>query len=103
MDVLKRVVAPIPAEAWKLIDEEEYGGNMKYVITGKGGQFLNALGSGLTLSLIVVYLHSVRGLPITTATRVCPSVSIADTSTRPASPPSNLSRPIRWAWAKSST
>ncbi len=27
----------------KLIDEEEYGGNMKYVITGKGGQFLNAL------------------------------------------------------------
>ena len=27
----------------KLIDEEEYGGNRKYVITGKGGQFLNAL------------------------------------------------------------
>ena len=27
----------------KLIDEEEYGGNMKYIITGKGGQFLNAL------------------------------------------------------------
>ncbi len=27
----------------KLIEEGEYGGNMKYVITGKGGQFLNAL------------------------------------------------------------
>lgn len=26
-----------------LIDEEEYGGNMKYVLTGKGGEFLNAL------------------------------------------------------------
>ena len=32
------------------------------------GQFLNALGSGLTLSLIVVYLHSVRGIPVSTAT-----------------------------------
>jgi predicted transcriptional regulator len=27
----------------RLIDEEEYGGNMKFIITGKGGQFLNAL------------------------------------------------------------
>ena len=27
----------------KLIDEQEYGGSMKYIITGKGGQFLNAL------------------------------------------------------------
>jgi len=32
------------------------------------GQFLNSLGSGLTLSLVVVYLHSVRGLPVATAT-----------------------------------
>lgn len=32
------------------------------------GQFLNALGNGLTLALIVVYLHSVRGLPISSAT-----------------------------------
>ncbi|MCW4049330.1 MAG: winged helix-turn-helix domain-containing protein [Candidatus Bathyarchaeota archaeon] len=27
----------------KLVEMEEYGGNMKYTITGKGGQFLNAL------------------------------------------------------------
>jgi MFS family permease len=32
------------------------------------GQFLNALGNGLTLSLIVVYLHSVRDIPVGTAT-----------------------------------
>jgi MFS family permease len=32
------------------------------------GQFLNAIGSGLTLALIVVYLHSVRGIPVATAT-----------------------------------
>lgn len=32
------------------------------------GQFLNSLGSGLTLALIVVYLHSVRGIPVSTAT-----------------------------------
>ncbi|MGB8022213.1 MAG: MFS transporter [Candidatus Nanopelagicales bacterium] len=32
------------------------------------GHFLNALGSGLTLALIVVYLHSIRGIPISSAT-----------------------------------
>lgn len=32
------------------------------------GQFLNALGNGLTLALIVLYLHSVRGIPISSAT-----------------------------------
>jgi predicted transcriptional regulator len=26
-----------------LLDEDEYGGNTMYVITGRGGQFLNAL------------------------------------------------------------
>jgi predicted transcriptional regulator len=26
-----------------LLDEDEYGGNTVYVITGRGGQFLNAL------------------------------------------------------------
>lgn len=34
------------------------------------GQFLSALGNGLTLSLIVVYLHTVRDLPLTSATAV---------------------------------
>ncbi len=32
------------------------------------GQLLNSVGSGLTLSLVIVYLHSVRGLPVSTAT-----------------------------------
>lgn len=32
------------------------------------GHFLNSLGSGLTLALIVVYLHSIRGIPISSAT-----------------------------------
>lgn len=32
------------------------------------GQFLNSLGSGLTLALLVVYLHSVRNIPISVAT-----------------------------------
>jgi len=27
----------------KLLEEDEYGGNAVYVITGRGGQFLNAL------------------------------------------------------------
>jgi predicted transcriptional regulator len=27
----------------KLLEEDEYGGNTVYVITGRGGQFLNAL------------------------------------------------------------
>ena len=27
----------------KLLEEDEYGGNTMYVITGRGGQFLNAL------------------------------------------------------------
>lgn len=26
-----------------LLDEDEYGGNTKYTITGRGGEFLNAL------------------------------------------------------------
>jgi len=27
----------------RLLDQDEYGGNMKFVLTGKGGEFLNAL------------------------------------------------------------
>jgi predicted transcriptional regulator len=27
----------------KLLDDDEYGGKIKYTITGKGGEFLNAL------------------------------------------------------------
>ena len=27
----------------RLIDDDEYGGNVKYTITGRGGEFLNAL------------------------------------------------------------
>ena len=27
----------------RLLDQDEYGGNLKYVLTGKGGEFLNAL------------------------------------------------------------
>ena len=34
------------------------------------GRFLDSLGSGLTMSLLVVYLAEVRGLPILTATLV---------------------------------
>jgi predicted transcriptional regulator len=26
-----------------LLDQEEYGGNLKYTITGRGGEFLNAI------------------------------------------------------------
>jgi predicted transcriptional regulator len=27
----------------RLLDQDEYGGNQKFVLTGKGGEFLNAL------------------------------------------------------------
>ncbi len=27
----------------RLLDDDEYGGNIKYTITGRGGEFLNAL------------------------------------------------------------
>jgi len=35
-------------------------------------RFLDSVGSGLTMSLLVVYLAEVRGLPILTATLVLP-------------------------------
>lgn len=47
------------------------------------GQLLSSVGSGLTLSLFVVYLHSVRGLGIPTATAVLSWMAVVGLAASP--------------------
>lgn len=47
------------------------------------GRFLDAIGSGLTLSLLVVYLSEVRGLPILTASLVLTWMAIVGLGAAP--------------------
>jgi len=49
------------------------------------GVFLNSLGGGLTLPIIVVYLHRIAGLPLTTASLVLSWMAIIGLSVSPIS------------------
>lgn len=56
--------------------------DVRHVVVGPmrwfyAGQFLSSLGGGMTLSLFVVYLSNVRGIPVSTAALVLSWVAIA--------------------------
>lgn len=67
MTRLKRFVPDLPREAWVLL----------------GGDSLSALGTGLTLPFLLVYLHQVRGIDISLAGLAVAMVAVAGLAGNP--------------------